>query len=248
MCIRDRFFIDLEWKKFANQTYIAYLMPKAYSCIKGRRPPETQNCTPIWSYQRKETNMSKKKKNDIDSVFDALIWQCMLGNGGIRNKAMDSVKDLDYTQQVEQDEKFYEQEDWFQSMNVAVRLARIMKNDHQDLKEAQKYIKKLWHLTDVHDSFDHDMKKGQKKHAKQINKLNKKVDRQQLELKKYRKQIKEQKKMLRTLAVYLDLGTMSDDLSKIQKNCCKEINMQRNNTEYSFKKSPPVIDAKFREV
>ena len=192
--------------------------------------------------------MSKKKKIDFDSILDALILQCMLENGGIRNQAMDSAKDLDYTQQVEQNEKFYEQEDRFQSMNAIIMLARIMKNDHQDLKEAQKYIKKLRHLTDVHDRFDHDMKKGQKKHSKQINKLKEQVDRQQLELKKYRKQIKEQAKAFRALASYLGLGTMSDDLSKIQKNCCKEINMQRSNTNYPFKTSPPVIDAKYREV
>lgn len=223
-------------------------MPKAYSCIKGRRPPETKNCTPIRSHQRKETNMSKKKKIDIDSMFDALMLQCMLGNGGIRNQAMDSAKGLDYTQQVEQNEKFYEQEDRFQSMNAVIMLARMMKNDHQDLKEVQKYIKELRHLTDVHDSFDHDMKRGQKKHSKQINKLKEQVNKQQLELKKYRKQIKAQTKTLRTLAVYLDLGTMSDDLGKIQKRCCKEINMQRGNTYAPYKTRLPIIDGKYREV
>ena len=192
--------------------------------------------------------MSKKKGRKVDSMFDAVILQCILGNGGIRNQTMDNTKGLDYVQQVEHNEKFYEQEDRFQLINTVMMLARIMKNDHQDLKEAQKYIKKLRHLTDAHDGFDHDMKKGQKKHSKQIDKLNKKVDRQQLELKKYRKQIKEQTETLRALASYLDLGTMSDDLRRIQKNCYKEINMQRSNIDYPSKTSHPVIDGKYREV
>ena len=29
------------WKKFASLTYIDCLTSRAYSCIKGRRPPET---------------------------------------------------------------------------------------------------------------------------------------------------------------------------------------------------------------
>lgn len=192
--------------------------------------------------------MSGKKNRKIDSMFDASILQCMLGNGGIRNQSMDSVKGLDYTQQVEQNEKFYEQEDRFQSMNAVIMLARIMKNDHQDLKEAQKYIKNLRHLTDAHNSFGHDMKKGHKKHSKQINKLKKQVSGQKLELKKYRKQIKKQTKMLRALAVYFGLGTMSDDLGKIQQRCYKEINAQRGNSYDLYKTKPPIIDGKYREV
>lgn len=89
------------------------------------------------------------------------------------------------------------------------------------------------------------MKKGHKKHSRQINKLKKQVSGQKLELKKYHKQIKELTKTLRAMAVYVDAGAMSDDLRKIQKNCYNGINMQRSN---SFKKSPPVIDGKYREV
>lgn len=207
-----------------------------------------ENCTSIWSHQRKETNMSKKKNRKIDSKFDALILRCMLGNGGIRNQSIDSVKGLDYTQQVEQNEKFYEQEDRLQSMHAVIMLAQIMKNDHQDLKEAQKYIKNLRHLTDAHNSFGHDIKKGHKKHSKQINKLKKQVSGQKLELKKYRKQIKKQTKTLRALAVYLSLGTMSDDLGKIQQKCYKEINVQRSNSYDLYKTKPSIIDGECREV
>lgn len=192
--------------------------------------------------------MSEKKNRKIENLLDELKLQCMLGNGGIRYQAMDSAKGLDYTQQVEQNDKFYEQKDRGQSMNAIMMLTQIMKNDHQDLKEAQKYIKNLRHLTDAHNSFGHDMKKGHKKHSKQINKLKEQVSGQKLELKKYRKQIKKQTKTLRALAVYLSLGTMSDDLGKIQQKCYKEISVQRSNSYELYKTKPPIIDGKCREV
>ena len=92
------------------------------------------------------------------------------------------------------------------------------------------------------------MKKGQKKHSKQIDKLKEQINIQQLELKKYRKQLKEQTKTIRILAAYLDLGTMSDDLGKIQKRCSKEMNIQRGNIYCSSNRRYPVIDAEYRET
>lgn len=192
--------------------------------------------------------MTKVKKTNIDSIFDEMKLRYMLENRGIVNHVRESAQEADYTQRVEQNERLYEQEDRAQLVNAMMMLAQIMKDDHQDLKEAHKNIKKLQHLTDTHNSLICDMKKGQKKHSKQIDKLNKKVNRQQLELKKYRKQIKEQTKTLRALASFLELGTMYDDLGKIQKNCCKEIAMQRNNVNYPFMASPAAIDGKYREV
>lgn len=41
--------------------------------------------------------MSKKKKENIDNILDILMVQCMLGNGGVRNKLTDDTKGLDYT-------------------------------------------------------------------------------------------------------------------------------------------------------
>ena len=192
--------------------------------------------------------MSKKKKENIDNILDALMIQCMLGKGEIRNKLMDNTQGLDYTQQVEQSEKLYEQEDKFHSMYAVMMLARILKDNQQDLQAVQKYVKEAQRLSDAHGDFDHNMKKGQKKHSKQIDKLKEQINMQQLELKKCRKQLKEQTKTIRILAAYWDLGTMSDDLRKIQKKCSKEMNVQRGNTYCPSNRRYEVIDAEYREA
>lgn len=192
--------------------------------------------------------MSKKKKENITNMLNELMIKTMLKNGGIRRQMIDNAKDLDYTQQVEQIEKLHEQEDNADLMYIVMMLMQGMKVDHHDLKEVQKYVKKLRRLTDEHGSFDHNMKKGQKKHSKQIGKLKEQNSIQQSELKKCHKQLKKQTKTIRMLAAYLDLGTMSDDLVKIQKRCEKEMNHQRGGTHGLPNKKRPVIDVEYREV
>lgn len=127
-------------------------------------------------------------------------------------------------------------------------MARILKDNQQDLQVVQKFAKESRRLSDEHSCFDHTIKKGQKKHSKQIDKLKEQVNRQQLELKKCRQQLKEQTKTIRILAAYLDLGTMSDGLGKIQKRCSKEMSIQRGNTYSPVNRKDRVIDADYREV
>lgn len=181
--------------------------------------------------------MSKKK---TETDLNEIIMRHQLQNYLHRNEQTEPYENA--IQQAQADSLLHEQSCLMQRNSDMMQLAMALQKMQRELRKTQKTMDKMAQNIVALTGRCNKTEKKVEKLTEKVRSLCKEKSRQQEELKKYRLQMHQQKKILRYMGAYLGVNNPTDNLGKIVNKCSKTIGSN------CMRAVPPIIDVNCREV
>lgn len=192
-------------------------------------------------------NTKKTKKALNTMIYRGVRREPIRGQLVLHDQVQNSTGS-NFFEQIEENAKQHEQEGQAQNAYDIATLAAVVANVLQDIQGMKKAIKMLESAANENNAFNYGVKKEQKKHSKRIAKLRKVASQQENEQKFCYKQLEQMGETIASMARYLGIGGISDNLRKIQKKCDKAIEIGVDIPFFPLDKKHKVINGEYREI